>query len=184
MRSGLLVASPQMVDVFFSKTVVLLCDYDEEGALGVVVNRLTGLDADKVLLQMGVHDGGGLEGPVHWGGPVQPGAVFMTFTRPAAGESSLDEAVFEIAGGIAVSPSRDMIQAVAGNADGGKAFLSLGYAGWAAAQLDAEIESGSWIFMDADEDILFDTPPDERWQKCIDSIGVDPAMIWMKPVSE
>ena len=183
MRSGLLVASPQMVDIFFSKTVVLLCDYDEDGALGIVINRLTGLDTDKVLNQMEVPDGGGLTGPVHWGGPVQPGAVFLTFAPSAEGPGPQEEAVFGIGQGVAVSPSKDVIQAIAAK-EQTRGFLTLGYAGWAPGQLDGEIETGSWIFMEADEDIIFDTPPEERWQKCIDSIGVDPSMIWMQPISE
>ncbi len=101
-KSGLLVASPQMVDVFFSKTVILLCDYNEEGALGIVINRLTGIETNQVLDQMGVAERGGIEGPVHWGGPVQPGAVFLTFSREAeeaAEEDSEEEGlkgIFEI----------------------------------------------------------------------------------------
>lgn len=183
MRSGLLVASPQMADIFFSKTVVLLCDYDEDGALGIVINRLTGLDTDKVLMQMEVADGGGLTGPVHWGGPVQPGAVFLTFAPSEDGPGPQEEAVFPISERVAVSPSKNVIQAIAAASDT-RGFLTLGYAGWAPGQLDGEIESGSWIFLDADDGIIFDTPPEDQWQRCIDSIGVDPAMIWMQPVSE
>ncbi|MCP4871235.1 MAG: hypothetical protein GY898_21200 [Proteobacteria bacterium] len=184
MATALLVATPQMVDVFFSKTVVLLCEYNEEGAIGIVVNRLTGLDADKVLDQMEVPAGGGIAGPVHWGGPVQPGAVFLTYARPSAADGQQDEAVFEVGETIGVSPSRVVIEAVAGESENAGAFLSLGYAGWAPGQLDGEIETGSWIYMEVDQEMLFSLPADERWQHCIDSLGVDPAMIWMTPVSE
>lgn len=184
MSTALLVATPQMVDIFFSKTVVLLCEYNEDGAIGIVVNRLTGLDADKVLGQMDVPDGGGIVGPVHWGGPVQPGAVFLTYARPSAADGRQDEAVFEVGDAVGVSPSREVIEAVAADASNAGAFLSLGYSGWAAGQLDGEIETGSWICLEVDGDVLFSLPPEERWQHCIDSLGVDPAMIWMMPVTE
>ncbi len=184
MSAGLLVASPQMVDIFFSKTVVLLCEYNAEGAIGIVINRLTGLDADKVLDQMEVDDGGGITGPVFWGGPVQPGAVFLTFARPSIGDGKQDEAVFQLSEKVGVSPSREVIEAIAGDSENPGAFLSLGYAGWAPGQLDGEIETGSWIWLDIDPAIVFELPPDERWQHCIDSLGVDPSLIWMTPVSE
>ncbi len=184
MSTGLLVASPQMVDIFFSKTVVLLCEYNEDGAIGIVVNRLTGLEADSVLEQMEIDDGGGISGPVHWGGPVQPGAVFLTYKRPSVGDGQVEDAVFEVGEALAVSPARQVIEAIASDITNPGAFLSLGYAGWAPGQLDGEIESGSWIFLDADIDVLFEMPPEDRWQHCIESLGVDPSLIWMQPISE
>ncbi len=173
-----------MVDVNFSKTVVLLCQYDEEGALGLVVNRITGLDADKVLHEMGFEDAGGIQGPVHWGGPVQPGAVFLTFARPSASDAKNADSVFELSETLSVSPNPEVIEAVALDSGNDGAFLSLGYAGWGAGQLDSEIESGSWIYMELDADIIFELPPHERWERCINSIGVDPKMIWMQPIDE
>jgi len=173
-----------MVDVFFSKTVILLCEYNADGAIGVVINRLTGLESDKVLDQMEVEDGGGIVGPVHWGGPVQPGAVFLIFERPSVGDGVEDEAVFQLGDRIGVSPSSRIIRAVAGDASNAGAYLTLGYAGWGAGQLDGEIKSGSWIYLEADPEVVFALPPEERWQHCVDSLGVDPAMIWMTPVNE
>ena len=182
-RTGMLVASPQMLDVFFSKTVILLCDYSEEGAMGIVVNRLTGIETKQVLDQMGVTRRGGLQGPVHWGGPVQPGAVFVTFTREQVGHEE-EEGIFEVSSTLGVSPSKNVIETTSAMVDVSGAFLSLGYAGWGPGQLDEEIESGSWIFMELDEDLLFQTPTEERWERCIASIGVPSEMIWMQPVNE
>jgi putative transcriptional regulator len=184
MSAGLLVASPQMIDLFFAKTVVLLCEYTEEGAIGIVVNRLTGLDSDNVLSQMKVEDRGGIVGPVHWGGPVQPGAVFLIFARPSPADGKQDDAVFRLGDEVGVSPSRDVIEAVAADSENPGAFLSLGYAGWAPGQLDGEIQTGSWIHMEIEPKVLFSLPAEERWQHCIDSLGVDPMMIWMNPVNE
>jgi len=184
-RTGILVASPQMVDVFFSKTVILLCDYSEEGAMGIVINRLTGIESNQVLDQMGVPARGGLSGPVHWGGPVQPGAVFVTFDRDAIdAEDNGEDRVFEISSNLAVSPSQGIIELASAAVDISGAFLSLGYAGWGPGQLDEEIESGSWIYMDLDKSLVFDVPPHERWDRHIASMGVPAEMIWMQPVTE
>lgn len=184
-RTGILVASPQMVDVFFSKAVILLCDFSEEGAMGIVINRLTGIESSQVLDQMGVPAQGGLSGPVLWGGPVQPGAVFVTFARDSIdAEDSDEDHIFEISSGLAVSPSQGVIELASATEDLSGAFLSLGYAGWGPGQLDEEIESGSWIYMELDESLVFGVPPHERWDRHIASMGVPPEMIWMKPVSE
>ena len=187
--SGLLIASPQMVDVFFAKTVGLLCDYNEEGALGIVVNRTTELHPDEVLEQMEVSDGGGIRGPVLWGGPVQPGAVFLTYSRlPKALEPQEDdedvEPVFHLAPRLQVSPSREVIQAVSADDGNPGAFLSLGYAGWGAGQLDEEIQSGSWIFTEVDPSALFDVPADDLYDHCIDTLGVAENQLWMIPINE
>ena len=174
-----------MVDLHFSKTVILLCDFNEEGAMGIVVNRLTGIETDQVLDQMGVTERGGLGGPVHWGGPVQPGAVFVTFLRKGfVPELGAEDGLFEISSTLAVSPSKEVIESASAYVDISGAFLSLGYAGWGPGQLDEEIETGSWIYTDADETLLFSIPPEERWEHCIASLGVPSQMIWMQPVNE
>jgi len=187
--SGLLIASPQMVDVFFANTVVLLCDYNAEGALGIVVNRTTELDPDEILEQMKVTDGGGIRGPVLWGGPVQPGAVFLTYSRLPEGVTSSEEdeetePVFHIGPKLQVSPSREVIRAVSADDGNPGAFLSLGYAGWGAGQLDEEIQSGSWIFTEVDPIALFRVPADELYDHCIDTLGVAAHQLWMVPIDE
>ena len=186
---GLLVASPQMSDVFFAKTVVLLCDYNEEGALGLIVNRVTNLGSREVLSQMEVTRLGGIEGPVHWGGPVQPGAVFLTYARQpeslrGIATEDLEWPVFELSPDLWVSPAKEVIEAVASEQDNPGAFLSLGYAGWGAGQLDAEIQSGSWIFLEQLEGIIFKIEPEDLYQHCLDSLGVETAQLWMHPVEE
>ncbi len=178
-----------MADAFFSEAVVLLCDYNEEGALGIVINRVTEIQSPLVLDQMGVTDRGGIEGPVLWGGPVQPGAVFLTFSREPNAAAPMDNEdettpIFRVAKDLLVSPSRDIIAAVSGDPGNPGAFLSLGYSGWAPGQLDNEIQRGSWIFMEIDRQLLFETPPEERYEACLLSLGVESGMIWMHPVNE
>ena len=181
---GLLVSSPHMLDPNFSRTVVLLCDYNEEGALGIIVNRTIDVNLDEVLEQMGVPDNGGIQGPVLWGGPVQPGAVFLTFSGDTPDVEGEEEApVFSLASDLHVSPARDVIEAVADKEDG-SAFITLGYAGWAPGQLDGEIQQGAWIFLDVDADVIFSIPPDKRYDYCLSTLGVSPHLLWMLPVDE
>ena len=186
---GLLVASPQMDDVFFAKTVVLLCDYSDEGALGLIVNRVTDLESEEVLNQMEIKLSGGIKGPVHWGGPVQPGSVFLTYARQpdvlvSSDELELELPVFQLSGDLWVSPSKKVIEAVSKDEDNPGAFLSLGYAGWGAGQLDQEIQSGSWIFLEEVEDVLFKVKPEDIYEHCIMSLGGETGQIWMQPVDE
>ncbi len=182
-HTGLLVASPQMLDPNFARTVVLLCDFNEEGALGIVVNRTIDVEIGEVLRQMEVsEETSGISGPVLWGGPVQPGAVFLTF----AGETphtAEETPVFTLSAGLHVSPARDVIEAVARN-EAVDAFISLGYAGWAAGQLDVEIAEGSWIFLDVDPDVVFTIPPNKRYDYCLSTLGISPHLLWMQPVNE
>ena len=182
-RCGLLVASPSMVDVFFAESVVLLCDYDEDGALGIVINRPTEEATENVLAQMEVDPAGGIRTPVLWGGPVQPGAVFLTFADlPRLPEEA--GPVFQLSPRVHVSPDRAVIEAVSADPSNGGAVLSVGYAGWAPGQLDDEIESGSWIWMEVDHRLVFETPTEDLYTACIASIGVSTSMLWMHPVSE
>jgi putative transcriptional regulator len=182
-RCGLLVASPSMVDVNFSNAVVLLCDYDEDGALGIVINRPIDTDIGSVLDQLKIPSSGGIPGPLLWGGPVQPGAVFLTFSDLPV---LPDEAgpVFELSESLHVTPDRDVIEAVNADVPNGGAALSVGYAGWGPGQLDGEIESGSWIWIEVTKDLVFATPVEDLYNVCIATIGVSTSMLWMHPVSE
>ncbi len=185
-----------MEDTFFAKTVVLLCDYSDEGAIGVITNRTTDVTASEVLEQMEVADLGGIREVVRWGGPVQPGAVFLTFDRHDCtlvtrdvesledDEESEEEPAFAITERVRVSPSRGLIEDVAGHADRAEAFLTLGYAGWGAGQLDKEIQSGSWILLEPDEELVFRVEPEEQWEHCIRSLGIQKDELWMHPVEE
>ena len=193
-KTGLLVAAPNMQDSFFARTVVLLCDYGEDGAIGVITNRITDVTSEEVLGQMDIVPGRGIRSIVRWGGPVQPGAVFLTFRRRTADVTIRDvndpdgdediEPAFVVSEDLHVTPARGVIAAVAGQVGFEPAFLTLGYAGWAPGQLDKEIQSGSWILLDADEAIVFGIDPEDQWEHCIKSLGIDESLLWMHPVEE
>lgn len=182
-RAGLLVAAPQMVDPHFSRAVVLLCDFNAEGAVGIVVSRRSPVVRDQILAQLGIAEGGPIEHEVLWGGPVQPGAIFLTFQGGRPPEAGLAP-TFELHDRLHVSPARTVIAAIARDAQRAPAFLSLGYAGWGAGQLDEEIRTGSWIVMDLDPDELFAAEATDRWDLCVASLGVAPEQMWTRPIDE
>ena len=178
-----LVASPQMLDPFFSRTVVLIWTHSEEGTMGVVINRPLGLIVDTVLDQLDIEHKESFDQPVLWGGPVMPETGFLV----CRGNVDEDEKVlaFHVQEDIWVSSSRTLLEKVARGDLPQPFYLCLGYAGWGPRQLDDEIERGSWIVLDFDEDILFKSPLEDRWDACIRSLGIGVDQIWMNnPIDE
>lgn len=173
---GLLISSPQMRDPNFERTVVLLCQHDERGALGLVVNRETNLQLSEVVAEMGLP----MSAPdrvVLWGGPVEPGTGFVV-TRgiPAADDG------WEVGHGVVVSPSRERLEAALQGQ--GPFLLCLGYAGWGPTQLDGEIELGAWLYTEVDVGLLFDLEVGERYDQALARLGLVAGQVWMHPVDE
>ncbi|MEQ1565741.1 MAG: YqgE/AlgH family protein [Myxococcota bacterium] len=178
MQPSLLIASPQMRDPFFERAVVLVWHHDEDGALGVVVNRYLKQRLPDVLE---VGESIELEAygdvPVAWGGPVES----RSGTVVTSGRLMGDEGV-ALPSGLAVTHSQDALLRLL--AERAPLMLCLGYAGWGAGQLDKEIEAGGWLWTDCDAHIVFDTPPEERYDKALASLGLTAGLVWMQPVSE
>jgi putative transcriptional regulator len=178
MQPALLIASPQMRDPFFERTVVLIWHHDAQGAIGVVVNRVLEHTLAEVLDAV---DEAGVENrsdvPVVWGGPVESG----TGTVVTAGKIERDEG-WILERGLSVTRSQDALLRLL--RDGSPLLLCLGYAGWGPGQLDREIELGGWLWTDCDESVVFDTPADQRYDKALATLGLTAEMVWMNPVNE
>lgn len=169
-----LIAMPAMDDPHFAQGVTLLCQHNDEGAMGLVVNRVSEFTLGEVLEQMQiVTDSKELADlPVLMGGPVNPDRGFILHDDPREWSSTL-----RFGNGLAVSTSRDILEAIA-KGDGPKnAMIALGYAGWSAGQLEAEIAANAWLTVEADQAILFHTPIHARWRAAAKSLGVDLAQI-------
>ncbi len=169
-----LVALDVLVDANFQRTVVLMLEHDpEQGALGLIVNRSTEVPVAQLCETQGVRWRGDPEALVGWGGPV----------GEEAGWVLLDDAAAQGVDAIALLPgvhwarSRDALQRIA-SAPHLTARVLLGYAGWAAGQLEAEIAAGAWLVVPALPEIVFDTPLESRWEQAIRSLGIDPAMLF------
>lgn len=178
MQPSLLIASPQMRDPNFERTVVLLWQYDDEGAIGVVVNReLPHLLADVLDKEQDLDLAPYRSERVGWGGPVE------RFTGTAVTRGAMDEDEgWTLDGGLAVTRSQEALRRLI--ADRRPVLLCLGYAGWSPGQLDREIEQGGWLFTDCDASLVFDVPVAERYDRALATLGVTADGVWMTPVNE
>ncbi len=170
LKNQFLVAMPGLEDDNFSHTVSLLCEHNDKGAIGLIINRPTDLTLTAMLDQMGVkhvaEDAN--EHVVFWGGPVQPERGFVVHRGPGGWESCMP-----IAKDLFITTSRDVLAAI-GEGRGPKEFLvTLGYAGWGAGQLETEILANSWLNTPVDSGIIFKTPARSRWQSATRLLGLD-----------
>jgi len=182
-RTKFLIASPQMGDRHFTRTVVLLCDHSEQGAMGLVINRATELPLERVLNDLEVEHPRPIDGSVLWGGPVQPGTGFLIY-RAQDDEPAQERGVLRVSDSLRITGSRERLDEYAKGERTGPFYLCLGYSGWGPGQLEQEISQGSWIVTDVEEDLIFHTRIEDRWERAIASLGIDISMIWMTPVNE
>ena len=174
LTNQLLIAMPGMPDPNFSTTVTLVCEHNEEGALGIVINRPLALKLGGLFEQLAVEDAdpAAAQSPVLMGGPVSPDCGFVLHDSASSFENSLT-----VSSQIQLTLSRDVLDAMATGKGPNKALVALGYAGWEAGQLESEILSNSWLNVPASPDIVFDTPFDERWMSAARSLGIDISQI-------
>lgn len=173
----MLIASPQMRDPHFERAVVLLCKHDEAGALGLVINREGPVTIGAVATGMKLAPPLNPRSPTWLGGPVDRSMGFVIWR----GRHDLEDG-WTLGEDIAISPSVDRLTELIRAGD--DFHLALGYAGWAPAQLDAEIASGAWLYADADPDIVFETPMPERYARALALLGLTPETVWMQPIYE
>jgi putative transcriptional regulator len=170
LANHLLVALPSLADPNFARSVVLLCQHDADGAMGIVVNRASEYRLGEVLSQVGLQsdDAGLSEQAVLGGGPVHPERGFVLHDGERDWESSL-----EIADSLRITTSRDVLEAMAKGDGPERAVVALGCASWGAGQLEFELGENTWITVPADPELLFALPLEARWQAAAGRIGVD-----------
>lgn len=183
MKPGLLVASPRLDQSVFARTVILMCDYSDEGAMGLVINRGLAISIGEVMDQLDIDRAQeGFQQSVLWGGPVEPAAGLVLY-EGADGEEVEGRLACVQGTNLCVSASRLILEAIAEGRWKGTYQLCLGYSGWAPGQLDREIAEGSWLVTDFDEALL-KVPLSDRWTHTVDGLGVGGAMMWIPPVEE
>ena len=170
LANQLLIASPALSDPNFARSVTLICQHDDDGAMGVVVNRASEYTLGEVLRQMNLasQDPRLDDQVVLAGGPVHPERGFVLHDSARAWESTL-----EVADGLFLTASRDILEAMAAGEGPAHAVVALGCAGWGAGQLEYELGENSWLTAPADAELLFTLPLEQRWQAAAGSIGVD-----------
>ncbi|OGT32251.1 MAG: hypothetical protein A2W28_01525 [Gammaproteobacteria bacterium RBG_16_51_14] len=166
-----LIAMPGLADPNFYRTVTYICAHNDEGAMGIVINRPLDLELRDVLEQMNIQSKNEKIGkiPVYQGGPVHTDRGFILHRPPMKEwESSII-----IEDDICVTTSRDILQAIADGEGPEQSLVALGYAGWAAGQLEQEIMDNIWLNGPADLQIIFKTPSKQRWESAASHLGVD-----------
>lgn len=169
-----LIAMPGLRDPVFARSVAFICQQGEEGAMALMVNRLSEYTLGDVLGQMQMHsdDPAVLETPVLVGGPVQPERGFVLHSPEGSWEAS-----FSISPQLSVTTSRDILAAMAAGNGPRQALVTLGYTGWSPGQLEHELRENTWLTAPVSPAILFDTPLASRWEAAAAQVGVDLARL-------
>jgi putative transcriptional regulator len=170
----LIVAMPNLVDPRFARTVIYLCAHSEEAAMGLVVNRLIGsITFPDLLEQLDIDAGGvGRDVPIHFGGPVESGRGFVLHSPDYRQEGTL-----QVSEGVSLTATIDILRDMADGRGPDRSLLALGYAGWGRGQLDAEMQSNSWLHVDPDDDLVFDDDLEGKWERAIAKLGFDFSML-------
>lgn len=169
-----LIAMPAMADPNFSRTLTYICEHNTEGALGLVVNRPLDMSFAELARRVNIPLADGVPQqrlamlPVHSGGPVQTDHGFILHRPVGHWQSSL-----RVTDEIALTSSRDILRAMSERAEPEDVLICLGYAGWTAGQLEWELAQNAWLTVEANADILFRLPPEERLPGALQQLGID-----------
>ncbi len=169
-----LIAMPALADPNFARSVTYICQHDHDGAMGIVINRTADLTLGEVLrqLKLSAEDPGVGSARVFIGGPVQPERGFVLHDPGQEFDSTLN-----VTPRLAITTSRDVLAAIAAGTGPRRAMLALGCAGWTAGQLESEMRDNAWLTVPADESLIFDTPPADRWEAAARLVGIDPSRL-------
>jgi putative transcriptional regulator len=178
-----LIAMPGMVDDNFAGAVVYICDHTSNGAMGLVVNRPTDVDLatlfDKIDLKLEIQPKA--SEPVYFGGPVQTDRGFVLHEHQPNQPTGQYSSSLRIPGGLAMTTSKDVLEAVVAGEGPERFLMTLGYAGWSAGQLEDEIARNSWLNVQAPVDqmaqIIFETPNEDKYQQVLALLGIDPSFL-------
>lgn len=165
-----IIAMPNLDDDTFNHTVTYICEHNENGTFGIIINRKSEITLDEIIDQMKIEPTAPIEHKacVYHGGPVQQGRGFVLHHPAGNWNSSL-----KINEQMALTTSRDILEAIAHNEGPEHSIIALGYAGWSPGQLEDEIANNIWLNCPADEQIIFETPSEKRWQAAADLLGID-----------
>ena len=167
----LLVAMPQMQDPRFARSVVYLCAHSgDSGAMGLIINKQLGsLTMGELFAQLDIEPSAVANlRPVHFGGPVEAGRGFVLHTADYR-----EEATLHIEGNISVTATLEVLRAIGKDQGPRQSLFALGYAGWAPGQLDAEIQANGWLSVAADDEIVFGSDQDRKWNRALAKLGID-----------
>ena len=170
---------PGLQDQTFARSVVYMCEHSDRGALGLVINKPSDINVkglfDKVELPLRRQDL--IETPVFQGGPVQTERGFVLHESMMPGLESVYASTMSIPGGLEMTTSKDVLEALSTGAGPLKIFVSLGYSAWGEGQLESELLDNSWLTVEADVAVIFDTPVEQRYDKALMLLGLESWML-------
>jgi putative transcriptional regulator len=165
-----LIAMPNMVDPYFSRTLTFICEHSDQGALGVVVNRPIEMTLGALYERLSLPLASQilLNEPVYFGGPVQTDRGFVLHQPLGEWQSTLS-----VRDAVGLTTSKDILEAAGQGSGPQRMLVTLGYSGWAAGQLENEIKQNAWLTVEAKDAIIFDTPAEERLPAAMKLLGID-----------
>jgi len=168
-RHQFLLAMPAQTGSYFGGTITYLCEHNDDGAMGLVINRrVEDVVLGELFDQLDIDGSAHRSAPVLEGGPVQRDRGFVLHSDEVRFEGSL-----ALTDGLALSTSRELLDAIARDEGPEQFLVCVGYAGWGAEQLEAEMAENAWLTCQASKPIIFDTPFDDRVQRAADTLGID-----------
>jgi len=165
-----LIAMPNMADPYFARSLTFICEHNDQGALGVVVNRPIEMTLGALFerLDLTLSSDILVGEPVYFGGPVQTDRGFVLHQPLGKWQSTLS-----VGDKVGLTTSKDILEAVGQGAGPRKMLVTLGYSGWAAGQLESEIKQNAWLTVEAADGIIFDTPAEKRLPEAMKLLGID-----------
>ncbi len=165
-----LIATPAIKDPIFASSLVYMCEHNQNGSMGLVVNHETSQVLDDIFRQLNIECDDELirNQPVYIGGPVQLEQGFVLHGGAGSWQNSV-----EVSNGIHLTSSLDILQAIARGKGPEDYLVILGFSGWASGQLESELQQNSWLTSACNADLLFHEKPEDKWQVAFDSLGFD-----------
>ena len=173
-----LIAMPALQDPIFRRSVVYICEYNDEGAMGIIINKpLENLQVEGILEKLKIvpeprNPEIRLDKPVMLGGPLAEDRGFILHTPPSDFSSSI-----RISDNTVITTSRDVLETLGTDRQPGNVLVALGYSSWGEGQLESELGENAWLTVDADPQVIFDTPVEERYNKALGLLGLQPWML-------
>ncbi|MBI1942259.1 MAG: YqgE/AlgH family protein [Betaproteobacteria bacterium] len=173
-----LIAMPNMADPYFARTLTYVCEHNDQGALGIVVNRPIDMTLQALFERLSLHlkNNALADAPIYFGGPVQTDRGFVLHL-PAGDWQSTLKVTCGVRDPIGLTTSKDILEAVGRGEGPAKMLVSLGYAGWSAGQLEHELTQNAWLTVEARDAIIFDLPAEERLAAAMELLGLDYARL-------
>lgn len=173
-RNRLLIAMPSMNEGFFSRSVIYICAHSAAGAMGIVINqKLPDVQFHDLLSQLHLPKSQLIVQPiVHFGGPVETGRGFVLHSTDFMREDTV-----RINDNMCITGTIDILRAIAEGKGPNRSIFALGYAGWSAGQLEAEVQANSWLTAPADDELIFNTDLSKKWDRAMGLLGVNPILL-------